>query len=174
VTYTGGARESSATSTSQTATSTTTPVVSATPYDDRFWHPKVGSKFQIILDRNTNRRGVEVKLVPSDAEIFDLDLFDTPVDLIQQIHDEGKKVICYFSAGGSESWRTDYSLIKEKDKGQAMRKWPNERWLNIRSPDVWEVMRARIELAGTKGCDGIDADNTGEYFEQRPHAGREN
>jgi len=120
----------------------------------------VGSKFQIILDRNATRRGVEVKLVPDDAEIFDLDLFDTPIELIEQIHEEGKRVICYFSAGGSESWREDYKLIKPNDKGERMKRWPNERWLNIRSPDVWEVMRKRIELAGSKGCDGIDADNT--------------
>ena len=104
-----------------------------------------------------------MKLVPDDAEVFDLDLFDTPVELIEQIHEQGKKVICYFSAGGSESWRTDYKLIQTKDKGERMRKWPKEQWLNIRSPDVWEVMRKRIELARTKGCDGIDADNTGEY-----------
>jgi hypothetical protein len=149
------------TETSAPSTVISSPPIEATPYDDRYWHPKVGSKFQIILDRNSNRRGVAVKPLPNDAEVFDLDLFDTPVELIQEIHDQGKKVICYFSAGGSESWRTDYNLIKAKDKGERMKKWPNERWLNIRSPDVWEVMRRRIDLARTKGCDGIDADNTG-------------
>ena len=43
-----------------------------------------------------------------------------------------------------------------------MKKWPNEQWLNIRSPDVWELMRKRIQFAARKGCDGIDADNTGQ------------
>jgi hypothetical protein len=113
------------------------------------------------LDKNQTRRGQQVNLVPEDAEIFDLDLFDTSVQTIQTIHDQGKRVICYFSAGGSESWREDDRQIKAKDRGQAMLKWPNERWLNIRSPDVFRVMQNRIQLAASKGCDGMDADNTG-------------
>jgi hypothetical protein len=102
--------------------------------------------------------------VPEDAEVFDLDLFDTPGETIQRLHDEGKAVICYFSAGGSESWRADDRQIKAKDRGERMKKWPQERWLNIRSPDVFKVMQARIELAARKGCDGMDADNTGQFF----------
>jgi hypothetical protein len=105
-----------------------------------------------------------VNLVPEDAEVFDLDLFDTPVSTIERLHDEGKRIICYFSAGGSESWRTDDRQIKAKDRGERMKKWPQERWLNIRSPDVVAVMKKRIDLAAQKGCDGMDADNTGEAF----------
>jgi hypothetical protein len=42
-----------------------------------------------------------------------------------------------------------------------MKKWPGERWLNIRSPAIFEIMKKRIALAKQKGCDGLDADNTG-------------
>jgi hypothetical protein len=121
----------------------------------------VGAKFQIILDRNANRRGALPNLVPTDAEIFDLDLFDTPADIIQQIHARGAYVICYFSAGGSESWRTDYREVPRADLGEGMKKWPGERWLNIRSPTIFNIMKKRIQLAKQKGCDGLDADNTG-------------
>lgn len=128
------------------------------------WQPQVGSKYQIILDRNVINEGklgrIE-QLVPENAEIFDVDLFDTSKAIIQQLHARGKKVICYFSAGGSESWRPDYKDIKAKDKGEQLKGWERESWLDIRSDDVFNVMKRRIQMASQKGCDGIDPDNIG-------------
>jgi hypothetical protein len=124
------------------------------------WQPAVGSKFQIILGTNLQIQD-EKELVPADADIFDIDLFNTPTDIITKLHQRGKKVICYFSAGSSESWRPDDHLFKAKDKGEQMREWKGEKWLDIRSPDVFEVIKERIRLAKEKGCDGIDPDNTG-------------
>jgi hypothetical protein len=126
----------------------------------RLWQPPVGSKFQIVLGTNLQLQDAQ-QLLPADAEIFDIDLFNTPTEIIKQLHQRGKKVICYFSAGSSESWRPDDHLFKAKDKGEQMREWKGERWLDIRSPDVFEVVRGRIKLAAEKGCDGIDPDNTG-------------
>ncbi|HEX5499498.1 MAG TPA: endo alpha-1,4 polygalactosaminidase, partial [Thermomicrobiales bacterium] len=37
--------------------------------------------------------------------------------------------------------------------------WPGERWLDIRSPKVMEIMQARIDLAQQKKCDAVDPDN---------------
>lgn len=125
----------------------------------------MGAKFQIILDRNANRQGIAPNLVPFDAEVFDLDLFDTPVQTIQEIHARGAYVVCYFSAGGSESWRADYREVSRSDLGERMKKWPGERWLNIRSPAIFRIMQKRIALAKQKGCDGLDADNTGKILE---------
>jgi hypothetical protein len=102
-----------------------------------------------------------VALQPADAEIFDVDLFHTPKTAIDELHAQGKKVICYFSAGGSENWRPDDKSFKEVDRGDPMKEWKGERWLNIRSPDVFDVIKKRIQLAGQKGCDGIDPDNVG-------------
>lgn len=42
-----------------------------------------------------------------DVEIYDIDLFDTPVSQIQAIQALDKRVICYFSAGSYENWRPD-------------------------------------------------------------------
>ena len=134
------------------------------------WQPEVGARFQIILDRRgigSGRYGID-QLVPDNADIFDVDLFDTPKELIQSLQKRGKKVICYFSAGGSESWRPDFSSIQEKDKGLQLPGWARENWLDIRSPDVFEVMKKRIEMAATKGCDGIDPDNIGKTSSQFP------
>jgi hypothetical protein len=126
------------------------------------WQPKVGAKFQIVIDNTYPKIEGDKPLEPRDAEIFDVDLFNTPTEVIAKLHLQGKKVICYFSAGGSESWRPDDKDFKVKDRGDTMREWKGEKWLDIRSPDVWVVMEKRIKMAADKGCDGIDPDNLGQ------------
>jgi len=102
------------------------------------WQPPVGAKFQIILDSYFGRNR-NAELVPADADIYDVDLFDITSDVIQRLHNRGKKVICYMNAGSSESWRPDFASIKAVDKGDVMKEWRREQWLDIRSPDVFEV-----------------------------------
>jgi len=97
------------------------------------------------------------------AELYDIDLFDSPASLIEQLHVSGKHVICYFSAGSSEKWRPDYSKFKKAEKGKGLTGWPGENWLDIRSSNVKEIMMARIDMAKQKGCDGIDPDNVEGY-----------
>lgn len=79
----------------------------------------------------------------------------------------GKKIICYFSAGTSEVWRPDYHLFKVQDQGANLPLWPGEKWLNVRSPDVWQIMQRRIKFAGQQGCDAIDPDNMDGYSNER-------
>jgi len=67
--------------------------------------------------------------------------------------------MCYFSGGGSESWRPDYKSIKQSDMGDTMPKWPGEHYLNLRSPTVWKFMQNRVKMAYDKGCDALDPDN---------------
>jgi hypothetical protein len=128
------------------------------------WQPAVGARFQIVIDNTYLKIDGNKPLQPQNAEIFDVDLFHTPKEVIAKLHEQGKKVICYFSAGGSESWRPDDKEFKAKDRGDTMREWKGEKWLDIRSPDVWTVMEKRIKLAADKGCDGIDPDNLGTAF----------
>jgi hypothetical protein len=125
------------------------------------WLPKAGVKFQIVLGEKIIKLDKNTPLVP-DAEVFDVDLFHTPKSVIQELNARGKSVICYFSAGGSETWRPDDKEFKAKDRGDNMREWAGEKWLDITSPDVFRVMAKRIELAHDKGCKGIDPDNLGE------------
>jgi hypothetical protein len=128
------------------------------------WQPVVASKFQIILYKGGDRFSRSQNLAPDDADIFDLDLFDTPKSTIQKLHSKGKRVICYFSAGSAENWRTDFSKFQAKDKGDHLSGWQREQWLDIRSPDVFEIMKSRMQLGAEKGCDGVDADNVGVLF----------
>ncbi len=93
------------------------------------------------------------------AEVYDIDLFDNPVELIAQLHQAGRKVVCYFSAGSFEAWRPDAAAFAEAVKGKPLEGFADERWLDIRSPEVAAIMRSRLDLAVQKGCDGVEPDN---------------
>ncbi len=97
------------------------------------------------------------------AELYDIDLFDSPKSLIDQLHASGKHVICYFSAGSSEDWRSDDSEFRIEDKGSSLQGWKGERWLNIRSENVRNIMKTRMDYARQQGCDGVDPDNVDAY-----------
>ncbi len=102
--------------------------------------------------------------VDLNVEMFNLDLFDTPPDIIETLHQRGIFVMCYFSAGSYEDWRPDASRFPSEILGKEMMGWLGERWLDIRRLDVLApVMEARLELAVQKGCDGVDPDNVNGY-----------
>jgi len=94
-----------------------------------------------------------------DVLIYDIDLFDTDASDIAQLQAEGHKVICYFSAGSYESYRDDASQFDEADLGNTLDGWPDERWLDVRTENVKTIMQARLDLAQSKGCDGVEPDN---------------
>lgn len=99
-----------------------------------------------------------------NAQVFDVDLFDTPQSTIDLLHSQGKKVICYFSAGSSEKWRADFSRFPSTVKGRKLDGWAGEKWLDIRQLDVlMPIMRDRIALAKQKKCDAVDPDNVDGY-----------
>lgn len=94
-----------------------------------------------------------------DVGIYDIDLFDTDPAVIATLKGQGRKVICYFSAGSSEDWRSDFGGLEEEDMGEPLDGWDGERWLNVCSTNVHRIMLARLDLAVTKGCDGVEPDN---------------
>lgn len=105
-----------------------------------------------------------------NVAIYDIDLFDTSSSTISQLKAAGRKVACYFSAGSSEDWRPDYSRFTAADQGQELiineetgETWPGEKWLDIRSANVRTIMKARLDLAKSKGCDGVEPDNVDGY-----------
>ncbi|KAK2764487.1 hypothetical protein FQN54_009182 [Arachnomyces sp. PD_36] len=120
------------------------------------WQPSVGTSWQIQLLS-------PIKGSTVDAEIYDIDLFDNDADVISDLHDEGRKVICYFSAGSYENWRDDEAKFKVSDMGSPLDGWPGERWLDTSSQNVRNIMKSRLQLAKDKGCDGVDPDNVDGY-----------
>jgi hypothetical protein len=97
-----------------------------------------------------------------NVKIYDIDLFDSSLTLIQSLKDDGKKVICYFSAGSYENWRDDAADFPASVKGSKMDGW-DEQWLDISNESLAPVMRARLDLASQKGCDGVEPDNMDGY-----------
>ena len=98
-----------------------------------------------------------------NVEIYDIDLFDSNTTLIQSLQNDGKKVICYFSAGSYENWRSDKDDFPISALGNIMDGWSDEQWLDISNEDLVPVMRARLDLAKQKGCDGVEPDNMDGY-----------
>ena len=93
------------------------------------------------------------------VDLYDIDLFDTPATLIASLQGAGKRVICYFSAGSFEDFRPDAASFRSQDLGNPLDDFPNERWLDIRSPSVLAIMETRLNIAVDKGCDGVEPDN---------------
>jgi hypothetical protein len=118
-----------------------------------------GQKFQIILLGIPDM--TKMPLPPTDAPVWDIDLFDNPASTVTTLKAAGKIVICYFSAGTAEDWRDDYRSFAAADLGKVLPEWPNEKWIRIGSQSIRSIMSKRIKLAADKGCDAIDPDNTG-------------
>jgi hypothetical protein len=98
-----------------------------------------------------------------DAQMFDIDLFESAPATIAALHQAGHKVVCYFSAGSYEPGRPDSAQLKQTGLGKALDGWPDESWLDIRVASVRDLMKARLALAQTKGCDGVEPDNVDGY-----------
>ncbi|KAL6921685.1 hypothetical protein ACHAPO_007018 [Fusarium lateritium] len=128
------------------------------------WQPKVGVTWQIILLKplKLNKDRTAKNLKPN-VGVYDLDLYDNDGETFKALHKAGKKVICYFSAGSWEDWRDDKNQFKKADLGKTMDGWPDEKWINLRSKNVRNIMKKRIKYAAEKGCDAIDPDNVDGY-----------
>jgi len=120
-----------------------------------WWKPKPGTSWQIQYSGRINLR--------LDVDVYNLDLFDTSAATIASLQDKGQRVICYFSAGSYEDWRTDASRFPDAAIGKPLDGWDGEWWLDIRNSQVKTSMKKRLDLAATKGCDGVDPDNIDGY-----------
>ncbi|GJP47314.1 hypothetical protein CLOM_g6526 [Closterium sp. NIES-68] len=103
-------------------------------------------------------------------KIFDVDGFGVSVNTITWLKSMGKKVFCYFSFGTAEDYRSDYKDFPRSTLGglgcmneDCSETWPGERWLDVKSSAVRQILEKRIQLAKRKGCDGIEPDNVMAY-----------
>ncbi len=140
-----------ASSDTPSATDPNTPPVTGSSW----YQPTASSTWQLQLQGTVNT-GYAV-------DIYDIDLFDTPDQTIADLHAAGRHVICYFSGGSYEEWRSDATQFAAADLGNELDGWPGERWLDIRSANVRGIMLLRLNQAVAKGCDGVDVDNMDGY-----------
>lgn len=121
-----------------------------------WWRPTPGTSWQIQLQGELD--------TSIDAQVYDIDLFDTSQASIDALHAQGRKVICYFSAGSFEDWRSDAVQFPKSVLGKDYEGWEGERWLDISQIDALApIMRARLDLAAKKKCDAVDPDNVDGY-----------
>lgn len=121
----------------------------------RVWSPAPGTSWQWQLSGRID--------TSFPVEMYDIDLFDAPQSVIDELQARDIAVICYFSAGSFEDWRADAGAYPEKAKGLG-NGWPGERWLDIRALDaLTPILSARLDLAVSKGCDGVEPDNVDAY-----------
>jgi hypothetical protein len=121
----------------------------------------VGQKWQIVLESPPIVTNL-TKVIPTDATVWDIDMFDSATSIIGALKAQGKIVVCYFSAGTYENWRPDANKFTSSDRGASLApQWPDEYWLNTKSANVRSIMTTRIEMAASKGCDAVDPDNVG-------------
>ncbi len=147
-------------STTNGGTSTTTLDPNVAPMTDGDWlRLSVEKTWQWQLQPNAN--GVINTTYPVD--VYDIDLFDAPDSTITELQAQGRSVICYFSAGTYEDFRDDASEFLAEELGTSLSQFANERWLDIRSSNIQRIMLARLDVAVTRGCDGVEPDNMDGY-----------
>lgn len=127
------------------------------PATDGIWTPAPGTSWQWQLTGAIDE-GV-------DVEMYDIDLFTTPAATIRRLQGAGRTVVCYFSAGSHEDFRPDAARFPAALLGRG-NGWDGERWLDIRAIDALApIMLTRLDLAVSKGCDGVEPDNVDGYAE---------
>jgi hypothetical protein len=122
------------------------------------WRPPANTSFAIILSVAPSANEID-----TPAKVIDLDLFDTRAATVAALKRRGKKVICYLSAGSWENWRPDKHKFPAAVIGKPYDGWPGERWIDIRSTAVKNIMMARMDLCKRKGFHAVDADNVDSF-----------
>lgn len=127
-----------------------------TAQGDPVWQPSPGTTWQWQLQGAIN--------TSFNVEMYDIDLFEAPQATIDLLHSQDRIVICYFSAGSYEDFRPDADDFPPEVLGEPLDEWPGERWLDISQIELLApIMEARLDLAVSKQCDGVEPDNMDGY-----------
>ncbi|MET0340975.1 MAG: endo alpha-1,4 polygalactosaminidase [Polyangiales bacterium] len=119
------------------------------PTPTGMWRPAPGTSWQWQLSGNLD--------TSVDVAMYDIDLFGTSASQIASLHAAGRKVVCYFDTA-YEPYRPDEGRLRPY-RGNTIDGWPDQNWLDVRKPEVVEVMKERLDLAAEKKCDGVEADD---------------
>jgi hypothetical protein len=127
------------------------PMTSPVSPTTNWWHPIVGLTWQWQLGGALDF-GLEV-------DVWDIDL-GVHKSVVDKLHSQNAKVICYISVGSHENWRTDADQFPEEVLGKKYEGWSGERWLDIRQIDLLApIMLARLDECAAKGFDAVEPDN---------------
>lgn len=97
-----------------------------------------------------------------NVQVYDIDMFGASASLITQLHNAGRAVICYIDTA-YEPGRPDSNQFTSAVLGTGIDGWPGQKWVDIRSPIVRNIMTSRIAQAAAKGCDAVEMDDVDAY-----------
>lgn len=81
------------------------------------------------------------------VQAYDIDM-EVGAATFAALKKNGKKIICYFSAGSYEKYRSDAKDFPAKVLGKVMDGWPDEKWLDVRQTDLLlPIMSKRMDRA---------------------------
>ncbi|KAI1349787.1 glycoside hydrolase superfamily [Xylaria sp. FL0043] len=142
--------------------SSSTPSPSATPSSSgssaSIAQPSIGTTWDYPLGFSLTTSNAN-----KSTTFYPVDLENTSADTIAALQGAGHTIVCYFSAGSVEDYRSDADEFPASAVGNTLDGWPDEKWLDVRDATVRSIMAKRIALAKTKGCVGVDADNIDAY-----------
>lgn len=148
---------SDAGSSSSTAAGTEPSTSVATGSGGGIWKPKPTRKpwqFQLQGKIDTSIK----------APVYEVDGFDVSAKTVRKLHSQGRRVICYISAGSWENYRPDRAQFPKSVRGRKYDGYPDERWLDIRKYRKFaKPLKARFRMCAKKGFDGVEADNVAGY-----------
>jgi hypothetical protein len=99
--------------------------------------------------------------------MYDIDMFNASAALVSRLKAKGIYVVCYVEAGDWASGRPDAGDFASAILGRNLSGFPDEKFINITALDgpagptgktLRQIMTARLALAHSKGCDGIEPD----------------
>jgi hypothetical protein len=93
--------------------------------------------------------------IEESADFFYLDPEQQPAEDLAALHEQGRRFLCYLSAGTMESFREDAKLFPEGAVGNVVPGFPQERWVDVRDAEVRRLMAERISALAEAGCDGV-------------------
>ena len=97
------------------------------------------------------------------APVFDIDM-DNPASVVDRIHAQGARAVCYVDVGSWEPYRSDAGKFPKSVLGRHFRGFPNERWLDVRRLGVLKpIMAKRFDRCAAKGFDAVEPDNEDGY-----------
>ena len=98
-----------------------------------------------------------------NVQAYDIDMEGASATLITSLHNAGRAVICYIDTA-YEPGRDDSSQFTSAVLGNGIDGWPGQKWVDIRSPIVRNIMKNRLAKAAGKKCDAVEMDDVDAYL----------
>jgi hypothetical protein len=107
------------------------------------------------------------RLVPIEATVeaavFGVPMFASDAATIAALQGEGRRVVCWFSAGISTWSDPDRDTVLPATGPDIVAGQP-ERWMDLGSPIVRDAMLARLDQAAALGCDAVEPGDIDGYL----------